>query len=179
LLEALKLDFSGERFSYYAPPLFPMDLDELSPGEMEFLVDKIRDLGIFGKVVIDSRSGLSSMNKALIELSDSIIIVINNNESDIRKLTAMKEQMDRVFGAKAQYIHKRVLVLLNKTDSGMYSANTEHKVNDQVFRSKIMSLPLCEEVYGSYSAGRLSDIKNDFGSALAELANIVGYAVSH
>jgi cellulose biosynthesis protein BcsQ len=170
LLEAFRKDFNGERFSYYAPPLFPMDLDELSPGEIELLVEKIRSLGIYGKVIIDAQSGFSSANKALMELSDSIIIVINNNKSEVRKLAAMKAQMDRVFGAKAQYIHKRVLVLLNKTGADVQVASVEHQVNDQVFRSKIMSLPQCEEISGSYIAGLLSDITIEFGSALAELA---------
>ena len=173
LLETLKLDFDGERFSYYTPPIFPMDIDELSTDEIEFLLESLRNIGIYSHIIIDTHSGFSLVNKVLMELSDNIFIIINNTATEIKKLINLREQMDRVYKTKSSFMYKRICVLLNKTNKDTYSPEVENYISTQTFRSKIKTLPYSAEIFDLYEANRLSDIKNDFGCALTEV--VQGY----
>ena len=168
LLEAFKREYAGGRYSYYPPPVFPMDIDELNAGEIEFLIESIRSLGLFSRVVIDTQSGLSNINKTLLELSDDIFIVVDCSPFGIKKLISLRGHMDRALMDQAKHIYKRICVLLNKANADWHSSDLESQINEQAFRSKVALLPYCEEISDIFSADLLSDVRNDFGRALAE-----------
>ncbi|MCL2163444.1 MAG: hypothetical protein FWH55_03410 [Oscillospiraceae bacterium] len=175
LLEALKTDFGGYNFSCYNPPIFPMDLDEMNPSEIELLIESIRNLGTFSRVVIDTHSGFSVINKVIMELSDSIFFVMNDNPSEVKKLYTLKEQMDRVYSERAQFIYKRICVLLNEVTPckfGKFSNEQKSLISEQSFGSRIISLPYCEKISGAYSVDLLSDVRYGFASALAEVVQV-------
>jgi cellulose biosynthesis protein BcsQ len=171
-LEALSQTERRGGFSFYAPPTYPMDVDELLPSELEQLIAKLRSVGIFDRIVIDTHSGLSVRNKTLLELVDNVMIVSRTGGAERRKLALLKAQLDRVFSDRAEDIYKRSHILLNGTeDSGGEPFSEAVREMSELFRAKASFLPYCGEISGDYRADAVSSITNGFGSALLEIAH--------
>ena len=172
-LEALKRVHPHGQFYYYTSPQYPLDLDEIKTAELETLINRLRTLGIFDRILIDVPCGLTVKNKMLLELADSILVVSECSQIGIQKLLAEKKKMDKVFLDQAQYIYKRSTILLNKADELNQSlVKIILKQAEEVFRSKAFVLPYCEFVSGNYSVEDIVCLKHKFGRALAELVNI-------
>jgi hypothetical protein len=121
-LEALRRTDSCGKFDYYAPPDYPTDIDELEPAELELLIGKFRSMRIYDRIVIDTHSGLSVRNRALIELSDSIVVVSESDRLSLKKLAAAKSQIDRCFMDFAPALYKRCQFVINKAGWGEIAA---------------------------------------------------------
>ena len=171
-LEALKQTHREGQFFYYPPPQYPLDLDEVKVGELESLINKIRMLGVFDRVLIDAHSGLSEKNKMLLELADSIYMVAECSPVGVQKLLAEKKKIDKVFLEQAQYIYKRSTILLNKADeSNQMLIDTCVRQVEEAFRAKVGVLPYCGVVAEDYSAGGIANLKHGLGRAIADLVN--------
>ncbi|MDR1059999.1 MAG: hypothetical protein LBL83_02035, partial [Clostridiales bacterium] len=113
-LEALRQTNAGAAFDYFAPPDYPMDIDELAPAETELLVGKLRGSGMYDKIVIDTHCGLSMRNKALLDLADSVLILSEADALSLKKLSLAKQQLDRSFADLAPSIYKKCAIAINK-----------------------------------------------------------------
>ena len=185
-LEALGKIAPGHGFFYYSPPVYPMDIDEIQPSDVETLIAKFRGAGLYDRVVIDAQSGLSLRNRALIELSDSVLIIASASASGLKKLLLFKEQIERSCQGQAADLFKRCHILVNRAhgaapaqngiagynaDSGSSAAPTvDADEIASIFSAKVSTLKYCGEINDSYNPEALADISGAFGVAMAEIA---------
>ena len=116
-LEALGRTAPGHGFFYFNPPIYPMDIDEIQPADVEILIARLRGAGLYDRVVIDTHSGLSLRNKTLMELTDGIFIIARGNAAGQKKLYQYKDQIDKCFGEQAGDIYKRCHIILDAAQS--------------------------------------------------------------
>ena len=187
-MEALGKSAPGAGFFYFSPPLYPMDVDEITSADIETLIAGLRGAAIYDRVVIDTHNGLSLRNKTLIELADSILLVSGNAGAGIKKLHMLKAQIDKSFGAQAGDIYKRFHIILNRVYFNNQAApngrpsgfaggyDTETALDESAegiagaFLAKVTVLPFCADMCGDYDPGALAGISGGFGAAIAEVA---------
>ena len=169
-LEAIKQFDERGRFSFYAPVSNPLDVDELSIGELDFFIQKLKNLGVFDDIVIDTHSGISMWNKVLLEIADSIFILSECSETEIGKLIILKEQLDKIFLEQATFIYKRCCLVFNRADPQRVFEN-QRQLNQlsDAFQANMIVLPFCSALTGQYSADIISNLSTDFGTALTAL----------
>jgi cellulose biosynthesis protein BcsQ len=181
-LEAMGKPSPSHGFFYFAPPLYPMDIDEMQPSDIEVLIAKLRGAGLYDRIVFDTHSGLSLRNKTLVELSDGVFAITTGSEAGKAKLFLMKKQIDRCFGAQAGELYKRFHILVNRLKAG--AGNHLHEsgannpfisgVSDEIggaFSAKVSVLPYCAEIIDDYGYEALGGVSNGFGAAVAEIAH--------
>jgi len=192
-LEALRKTVPGLGFFYYEPPVYPMDIDEIQPADIEMLIARLRSAGIYDRIVIDTSNGLSLRNKTLMELADHIFIVAKATAAGQKKLAVLKGQIDKCFADQAVELYKRVHVFLNgvrvagnaggrrRTSAAVPSsddgagADCATIVNEltSMFSAKVSILPYSEAIGDDCDPQLLSGISHGFGAAIAEIAHRV------
>ena len=187
-LEALGKSAPGHGFYYFSSPLYPMDIDEIQPSDIEVLIARLRGAGLYDRIVIDTCSGLSLKNKALMELIDGIYIIAGASASSYKKLMLFKEQIDKCFSGQASSVYRRCHIIVNGsriTDARFGAAIPPGYAGEFVggqdliskteeiagaFSAKATAIPFCADICDEYSPELLADMSNSFGAALAEIA---------
>jgi cellulose biosynthesis protein BcsQ len=196
-LEALAKIAPGNGFYYISPPLYPMDIDEIQPADIESLISRIRGAGIYDRVVIDANNGLSLRNKILMELADGIFIIARSGDAGKAKLLTLKTQIDKAFDGQADDAYKRCHILLNRVgrNNGAFSeaqcgdaagtasgpvlrcfnggddiSSGEAEAIAGIFSAKVSILPYSPQICDIYAPEAIASISNGFGAALAEIA---------
>ena len=174
-LEALGMPAQAHGFYYFAPPAYPMDIDEIQPPDVEFLVARLRGAGLYDRAVFDTHSGLSSRNKTLIELSDDVFIIAGDGGAGREKLLLLKGLLDRLFGEQAPDIYKRCHIIVNCPRGAADGARLHEAAAEYggLFSAKVSVLPYCAGICGDYGYEALAGISNGFGAAVAEIAHRV------
>ena len=167
-LEALGKAARGYGFYRIAPPIYPMDIDEIQPADIEALVARLRGAGLFDRVVVDTHSGLSSRNRTLMELSDAIAVVARCG-AGIDKLLMLKAQIDRCLADNTGDLYKRCNIILNRAraEDAPYAAAEGLA---ETFAARVSVIPYCADICDDYNPETLAGISNSFGAAVAEIA---------
>jgi len=168
-LEALGRPAPGYGFYFYVSPVYPMDIDEILPADIETLIARLRGAGIYDRIVVDTHSGLSLRNRTLAEHADGVFIVANAAASGIEKLFAFKEQLGKCFGGQADDIYKRCHIILNSLHTGGLPAGAADDVSTR-FTVRASVIPHSTEIQGDYGPGALASPAGGFCSAVAEIA---------
>ena len=187
-LEALARTAPGHGFFFFNPPIYPMDIDEIQPSDIEILIAKLRGAGLYDRVVVDTHNGLSLRNRTLMELSDGIYILARGNAAGQKKLFLFKTQIDKCFGDQAESIYKRCHIIVNNAritdfpDNGaglpVYNSALDNGSASAIdaggiaaaFSAKVSVIPFCGDICNEYKPETLADISNAFGAAFAEVA---------
>ncbi|MDR1439814.1 MAG: hypothetical protein LBJ10_07350, partial [Clostridiales bacterium] len=156
-LEALRRTDSGGNFDFFAPPDYPMDIDELSPADAELLIGKLQSSGMYDRIAIDTHSGLSARNKALMELADDVLILSESDALSLNKLSMAKEQIDRCFMDYAPSIYKKCAIAINKcAGAGLGPLLGRAGEISDLFGAKVHIVPLCADMLAAWSADATS-----------------------
>jgi MinD-like ATPase involved in chromosome partitioning or flagellar assembly len=171
----LKLEASGKQapgygFFYLEPPLYPMDIDEITPQDIETLIARLRGAGIYDRVVIDTHNGMSMRNKTLFELTDRILLLASGDPAGQRKLYMLKEQIDKCFDGQAADLYKRCHIVLNRVENPETSAAASAEITG-VFSAGVSVAPFNETLKNGITPGILSGMFGGFGAAIAEIAH--------
>ena len=171
-LESLCMSASEYGYSYYNPPLYPMDIDELQQPEAETLIAKLRGAGIFDRVVFDTHAGFSMRNKTLLDLSDAILIIASGDAAGYRKLFVLKDYIDKCANGQPGDFYKRCQILLANT-SGPPAEFLTEQITDAIsnaFMAKVTALPYCGALRDERRDGTPPAVSNGYGAAVAEIA---------
>jgi MinD-like ATPase involved in chromosome partitioning or flagellar assembly len=174
-LEALGKLAPGHGFYFYAPPVYPLDIDEIQPADMETLFAGFRRSGLYDRIVVDTHAGLSLRNKTLAELAECTFIVTRSGLAGYKSAIALKEQIDKCYMENAHEIYKRCHIIVNCIDPNYTDVSGdiafEHAKDIGIaFSARVATIPYCGEIKDDYNPLTLASLSNGFGAAFAELA---------
>jgi hypothetical protein len=110
------------------------------------------------------------------EHAEHLFLMARATAAGRKKLTLLRDQMDKCFGERAGDLYRRAHIILNAAhpnggpDDGAGCAAVADEMAE-AFSAKVTTLPHCEPIRDEYAPELLSAISHGFGSATAELAH--------
>ena len=154
---------------YFAPPESVFEYEEISPDEIKYLIEQIKQMGCYDAVVIDMSSNLNSRNMAVLEACDEVFTIITQEPVSVVKTGVLIKELDMMLGKRGINLNEKLTFILNKCDLSILTHNhQELGLGDKgvSFRiPKVVSLI-------NHSSGRNSlNLNNNFGEAIKGLVN--------
>ena len=102
-----------------------LELNEINPYDLSLLVDKIRQS--YQLLIADLSKGLDTYSQPILDVSDVILVVVQQNIVSIREAKALVSQMKNRMGIKAERIHL-IVNRFSKKHSGISVAEIKEAV---------------------------------------------------
>ncbi len=77
-LEGLRLKDPSTQLNYYPPAEVPSEFNEITPDELRNFIHEVQKSGLYDYVLIDVSSSFDDKIETMLELSDSIVLLIND-----------------------------------------------------------------------------------------------------
>jgi hypothetical protein len=182
LAESLRRRDAAGGFDCYGPPDYPMDLQEPTPQETELLIGKLRGMGAFDRVVVDTHAGMSARNAALIGACDDALLVAAPEAppGGGEAFAGMSRALERCLGEGWRAAAKRVKAVVNESPraaaafaaQGVPAPGADAWARDAAawFPGGAFAVPFCPQTCGRHCSSALGDVGNAFGAAMAAMA---------
>lgn len=112
----------------YAPCTNPIDLIELNGQDIKNLIDGLKTLDFYSKIIIDVGNQIAAKEIELIKQSDSIICVVDNCEEDIRQFDKLYHFLTIIQKRDNLRIIRKLEVFKNKVMKNLESHYDEYHI---------------------------------------------------
>ncbi len=112
---------NAEHVYTYAPSSNPLDVMELTAQDMENLLDGIKELNTYQKIVIDMGTYFSAKESALLKKADSIVCVVDNTQKDCDKLEKFRSYLEILQIKENCRLVRKMELFKNKVAAGLES----------------------------------------------------------
>jgi len=116
-LEGAKCVDSGSGVHYFKPPENIRELSELTDREAATLVSELKKSAYYGYIFIDLSAELNTVNSAILQLADAILLVIAPDPRTMMKLTKLKAGLDLLERNGGTGLTDRIFPVLNRADA--------------------------------------------------------------
>lgn len=158
-MEGIKCVDPKYNVHYFLPPDNSLELDEVHPDELKFLMQQLKSAGLYDVVFVDMTNNFDKRNIALLEACDDIFFVTTADEISKTKVKSMINQLNMLPDNSDSAIWNKAIVILNK-----WANNMSLKEEDIVINGKSISIKLseCEHLKNLKGPEQLIDINNGF-----------------
>lgn len=100
----------------------PMEMLDISHDEMGQLLDGIRDMGNFDKIVVDMDGVIGGKERLLLEKGDRIICVTDESDSCLKKFLRFRKAMLGLKQVSGIDVNRKLSVFCNKNQSDVHQS---------------------------------------------------------
>ncbi len=153
---------------YLCPPESITDLEALMPEELSYLVDQIRELNQYDRIVIDMPSRLDPGSIAVLDACDVILVVSDPGCVSKVKIQRLEKEF-RIVGHKTEIsLFEKSMLVMNKVQAANDSENPGSLWNGKPAAIRIpKTVPLLHQRDDRYAIY----LNNDFGAMIQALSN--------
>lgn len=121
-----------ENFDYLNHFSSPNDLYEMTPDELEKMMKKISEAGLYDYLVIDTESALNNHKKMLFECADKIVVISTQGQMAVEKMQCFAKQLHILneYGEKMVGIVNQAVQMHEIEDIGIPIADTVMKIQN-------------------------------------------------
>ncbi len=155
---------------FFDPPEITLELEEMSPDEIAFLIGQIKHTDCYDCVMVDLSSELNSRNIAALGACDQIMMVFNGGDIADVKTSLLIKELEAICINKKPDLFKKSTLVLNRFNADQVPGYEEPELGGRTADIKIpadSSLLIQQE--GRYQI----NLNNSFGKAIGELAEKV------
>lgn len=162
-------DHSNVRF--FSPPESAIEINELTPGELSRLISELHKCERYEAVFIDMSSRLDRRSLAVLEESDTILLVITQDEVCMLKLKRLADELNILMkkNSKPCIWDKAVIVLNRFIDNG--NPNLLEDLKIEGINPLIIKLPKSRELQYFKGASKFFDMNNPFNAGVSRLVS--------
>ncbi len=95
------------------------EINDLTPGDINFLINSLRECGQYDIIVIDTDSRLDSNSLEVLNAADEIIYIFIDEEICLHKTKAFLESLKKLSNSSTQYtyLYHKIIYVANKVSS--------------------------------------------------------------
>lgn len=118
-LPALKCQDSPTNIFYFKETRHPFDINDLLPGDIEFLINTLTECGQYDLIVIDMDSKFDSNSIEIFTAADEVIYIITDEEICLHKTKIFMESLSMLSNSSGQYsyLSHKFLYVANKVSN--------------------------------------------------------------
>lgn len=112
----------------YAPCTNPLDIIDLNAQDMKNLIDGLKALDFYSKIIIDVGNQIDSKEIELIKQADSVICVVDNSEEEIKQFDKLFHFLSIIQKRDNLRIIRKIEVFKNKVMKNLESYYDEYHI---------------------------------------------------
>ncbi|OPX46272.1 CobQ/CobB/MinD/ParA nucleotide binding domain protein [Ruminiclostridium hungatei] len=118
-LTAMRCQDPSTNMFYYQPANNPLEMTELLPGDLEFLIDNLKESGQYDIIVVDMDSRLDANTLKIFNNSDEIIYLLVNDEICLHKTSIFLGSLNKLSNSSNQfaYLPDKIIYVANKVSN--------------------------------------------------------------
>lgn len=118
-LSAMRCQDPSTGVFYFKEANNSFEINDLTPGDINFLINSLRECGQYDIIVIDTDSRLDSNSLEVLNAADEIIYVFIDEEICLHKTTTFLESLKKLSNSSTQYtyLYHKINYVANKVSS--------------------------------------------------------------
>jgi Flp pilus assembly CpaE family ATPase len=153
---------------YFSPPENIFDIDDLTKEELDRLLNQIKSLGYYDRVIVDITSDLNDINISVLEKSDMIFAVLPCHPIAEIKARHMQSAFEILGKRRGIRLLEKLELIMNNC-----SNSTAHEVEDLRIGDKpaLLKIPYINGFDIRLGTACLKDFENPIGSGVSQIVN--------
>ncbi|HHW30882.1 MAG TPA: AAA family ATPase [Clostridiaceae bacterium] len=143
-IEEIKCIDPNYSLCYIGPPDSVLDLDELEPEDLQYILKELKQSGIYDLIIVDMSGGSNKKNFTIFDASDEIIFVLSQEQYCHEKTHMIMKELERYCQkAGTDYLYK-IVPVVNKYKVSICAETVKEgtldspeKYNEDLFMGKI------------------------------------------
>lgn len=151
---------------YFCPPDSIMEMQEISPEELVFLIQQMKFWGQYDYIFVDMSSSFDTLNIEILKVCDRILLVMSESSYSMIKTKTLFDQLDIIDQRSGLSISEKSTIVLNKcTGSGKFEIG-DSNINTGIDVVQVVYDPVLE---GIPQTIYLADNSGRYGGCIKEL----------
>ncbi|MCT4563482.1 MAG: AAA family ATPase [Maledivibacter sp.] len=169
-IEGIRCVDSMYNIHYFSPPDSCVDLNEMSIDEMQYLLNKLRLSKDYDEIYIDMSSNLDEKNISILNSSDQIILVIDQDDMSMVKINRFLTELKLLSKRNDMNILSKIILVLNKYNENEYINIKSGELDGMTVSVKI---PYIFKPISTYEGNYRKDMKVEFKNAIAKILKVI------
>lgn len=151
---------------YFSPPSSVIDLNELMPEELEYLIAQLKNTNQYDYIFLDMSSRLDKKNLMIMRTCDEIMIVATQYQISLLKMKSFLKELDILHERDLKDAPKRYHLLLNR-----YSSQMSQEIENMDLKNIniIQKIPRINNLIIPGEKKFILNMDNEFGFAITEV----------
>lgn len=167
-LEGVKTRDAGTGVDYFSPPDSLSEYGEIEAEELEKLVNGIKGMGCYDRIIIDMPSGFDRKSQKIFSLCDHILVVMTGEPISVLKYSLLQSELKKMEDSGQINIADKFVTVMNRykeSVSGIHEEQTA--ITGRAYRVPEYGRALIKE------SGKLVVDDNDFRNAIDSLLDAI------
>ncbi len=167
-IEGVRIVDPKYNIHYFAPPESVLEFEEISPDELQYLINQLKELGCYDVIFIDMSSNFDNRNLAVLQACDEIFLVLTQDDISGIKLKTLISEMDIASPKSNANLNDKLTLIINKFNP---MGPTQIEGLDILGKPISLRIPKVSSLLTRQSDKYVINLNNNFGEALKGLVN--------
>lgn len=167
-IEGVRIVDPQYNIHYFAPPESVLEFEEISPDELQCLINQLKELSCYDIVLVDMSSNFDNRNLAVLQACDEIFLVLTQDDISGIKLKTLVSELDIASPKSNVNLTDKFTLIINKFNP---MGLNQIEGLDLIGKTVSLRIPKVSPLLTRQSDKYVLNLNNNFGEAVKGLVN--------